>query len=313
MKINYGNIKVEIKNIVQTKGKYQKVMLLFDDFVSNLEIKEIYSEIKDFCIYNQCHINQVDKNELNNGYRVVVYLCCADNFLKAGISNADFINVFCPKDKGMLPFFLTDECCCNSAENYLLLEKTQVDVGLISSICFNQFINYFENLMNGESKAIDFIFASQEIFQHNIINQMEKIDKNLKFFDIELMKNCSLPYEKLALVDLILINAFFVMITSIKNQKLMIVDVYKAAKENGELIDKFYSLVNNNAFTSIVILNYNCLYNFCEKTKQKILNCVNVFNFNNNDVEEVVKEIKEYAKQDKGLLSYLYLYNIFGV
>ena len=52
MKICNDNPIKEIKNIVQEKAKYQKVMVLFDENVSNIETQSIYQEIKDICIYN---------------------------------------------------------------------------------------------------------------------------------------------------------------------------------------------------------------------------------------------------------------------
>ena len=50
MKICNDNPIKEIKNIVQEKAKYQKVMVLFDENVSNIETQAIYQEIKDICI-----------------------------------------------------------------------------------------------------------------------------------------------------------------------------------------------------------------------------------------------------------------------
>ena len=52
MKICIENKLQELKKIVQQKAKFQKVMLIFDESVSNIEISEIYNEIKEFCVYN---------------------------------------------------------------------------------------------------------------------------------------------------------------------------------------------------------------------------------------------------------------------
>ena len=55
MKIVRENYMTEIKNIVSSKAKYQKVMLIFDDEVSSVETSKIYEEIctgkpQDWCV-----------------------------------------------------------------------------------------------------------------------------------------------------------------------------------------------------------------------------------------------------------------------
>ena len=60
MKICNDEFYKEIKNIVQTKAKYQKVMLLYDENVSSIDIAKIYNSIKELCIYNQCNIDDID-------------------------------------------------------------------------------------------------------------------------------------------------------------------------------------------------------------------------------------------------------------
>lgn len=313
MKIYYNNLIEEIKNLVCSKAKFQKVMLLFDDYVSNLEISEIYRNIKEFCIYNQSNIENIDMMELNNGYRMIIYLCCTDSFLKTDFDKTDFINVFCPKDSALLPYFLSSQNQIDRNENFMILPSQKVDVAMISSVSLNQFLQYLLSVLGMDNKEIDLFENSQELTQQNILNAVQQMDKNIKFFDVEILKKCGLAYKELVLVDLILIDAFLVMIKSIKNQNLMLVDVYKSAKENGELIDKFYSLLNNDAVFNLIVLNYNCLFNFCENKKGKILNCLNVFDYSQEEVDVVMQKIKQFAKQDSGILAYLYLYNIFGV
>ena len=90
MKIINENPLKEIKNIVETKAKYQKVMFLFDDNVSNIKIREIYEEIKGFCVYNQANIKELEKEELFNGYSLIIFHCSIDSFLKK-LSISSFI------------------------------------------------------------------------------------------------------------------------------------------------------------------------------------------------------------------------------
>ena len=46
MEILNENYLQEIKRIVYNKARYQKVMLLYDDTVSNSQIMDIYEEVK---------------------------------------------------------------------------------------------------------------------------------------------------------------------------------------------------------------------------------------------------------------------------
>ena len=313
MKIFYENNKKEIKNIVQNKAKYQKVMLLFDDNVTNFQIANIYENIKEICIYNQVHINQLDEHEIFNGYRVIIYLCSTNSFLKCRFNREEFINVFCPKDSAMLPYFLSYENKLDIGENYLFLESSKVDIQMIISIYFNRFYNYFKELMHFQNRDVDFSFDNKEITHYNLINYIENFNKDAVFLDIEIIKNCNMNYEDVAIVDLLLVNAFLVLIPSIKNKNIMLVDVYKCAKDDEQLINKFYKLYNNDSFENLVTLNYNYLYNLCIKTKQKIIEYLNLVDVDINMVEEKIEKLKQYSKNSNDIIAYLYIYNIFNV
>jgi len=45
----------------------------------------------------------------------------------------------------------------------------------------------------------------------------------------------------------------------------MMVDIYKASKDNYSLIDKFYAMTNNDAFINIVNMNYYFLSQACKR------------------------------------------------
>ncbi len=312
MKLSYENHVKEIKKIIETKAKYQKVMLLFDDSVSNVEIIEIYNEIKGLCMYNQSNIKDLNKEEIFNGYRLIIYFCMVDNFLKCDFEKDEFINVFVPRDNALLPYFLSNKNEIEKADNVLILNKSRVDVSAVSSVYFCKFFNYFKNLMYGYNNISLFNEISREINQFNILNQIIEIPENSEFVDVEILKKCKINYEDLILVDLLLIDAFLLLLTSIKTQNLMIVDVYKAVRDEEEMIEKFYKLYNNETMTNIVVLNFNCLYNYCVKTKEKIIDFVGFFNVSNK-IDVLIQKIKNFAKADNGLIAYLYLYNIFNV
>ena len=313
MKIYYENSIEEIKNLVLSKAKYQKVMLLYDNDVSNLDIGEIYDAIKEVCVYNSSSISS-DKDEVYNGYKLIIFRCSVDSFLKCSIDREEFINVFYPTDNFILPYFLSHNNYTKKTNNILLLHSNQLDINMVSSVNFNIFFNYLKNLFYGIRD--DFIYqldANREITQFNVMSCLEKMEEDCFFVDIDILKKCDIDYGDLAIVDLILIDAFILLIQSIKNQNIMLVDVYKSAKENTELIDKFYSLFQNEVLSNLIILNYNCLYGYCLKTKQKILELIGFFNVDKKHVDNLINKVKNYAKDDKGLISYLYLYNIFNV
>lgn len=314
MKISYNKHKVnEIKNIIESKSKYQKVMLLFDDYVSNLTIAEIYNEIKDVCIYNQCKIDAVDEQELNNGYRLIVYLCGVDSFLKIRFSTEEYINVFCPLDSSVLPYFLNQGNCKSCAENYLILDETKIDVSVVSSVYFNRFYNYLKNLLSLNKPSFETELFSSNITTYNMIKILEDVDVESEFLDVGVIKASVIAYADMVLVDLLLIDAFLLLLLSIKNQTIDMVDIFKSAKEDIALIDKFFKFANNESFINLILLNYNCLYNFALATKKKILECLISFDVKTENIENVITKIKGYAKHDNGICGYLYLYNVFGV
>lgn len=311
MKIIYSKSNLAIRNIVEEKAKYQKVMVIYDEFVSNLELNSIYSEIKDICIYNNSLISKLNNDEINNGYKVVVFLCCVDSYLKFQ-PNSEVVNIFCPQNNGVLPYFLSDNHTVSNAESYLILPNNQVDIGLISSTCFNQFFHYVRNVF--ECGGVLECFNNFQIMNEFSMQKiLENLDKEIRFVDIEIMRKFDVTYNKLPLVDLIILDAFIILLTSIKNQQIMTVDFYKAVRENEALIDKFYLKLNDSSFANITFLNYNYLIKSCKQCKERVVSCLKTCNYTQEDVDEVVEKVKNFSKNDEGIISYLYLYNIFGV
>lgn len=313
MKILYNNRLQEIKNIIQTKACYQKVMIIYDDTVSNHELQDIYNEIKEYCIYNQTSSLSVDEQEIYNGYRAIIYLCSVDSFLKLNFNKEEFINIFCASKRELLPYFLNQDNKVVLNENYLLLDDSHVDANMLVSIYFNQFYNYLFNLVNMTNLNFDFSYRLNEVTQFNVMQLIESADKDFMFLDVEILKKTNLEYKDIALIDLMLIDAFLLLIVSIKQQNFMLVDVYKSAKDDDLMIEKYYRLYNNDVFRNIVMLNYNCLYNYCLKTKQKICEMLSMLEVDKSKVDFVFSQLKNYTKQSDNLTSYLYLFNVFNV
>ena len=313
MKIINGNCLQEIKNIVQAKAKFQKVMVVFDETITSIEIGKIYEAIKGFCVYNQVEINKLDEQELLNGYKLIIYCCSVQGYFKCGFNKEEFVNVFFTQDDCLLPYFLTQQCCLDKGNHYLIIQNKALDLQMLSSVWFNLFYNYFKGLINEGVKSYELTLQLEEITHHNLFESVLNLSEDFQFVDVEILKENNIDYSNLILIDIMLIDAFLLLIEAIKEENYMIVDVYKATNQEESEIDKFYKLFNNENFINLIILNYNCLHNFCLRTKQKILQLIGLFELDINIVDELINKIKIYAKKDNGLLSYLYLYDIFSV
>ena len=312
MEIFYDNRINEIKNVIEIKAKYQKVMLLYDENVSNCLKGDIYNEIKELCIYNEMDINNINEQEIFNGYKAIIYLCFTNSFLKCSFNRSEFVNLYCPLDEFLLPYFISSDNKIAVGNNFLFLQSMNVDSLMIVSIYFNRFFNYLNELIMNGNRELDFGLEEKEITIYNMIESLQRFNDNSSFVDLDVIKKTGIAYEDVAVVDLMLINSFYVLITSIKNNSVMLVDSYKGAKDDYELLDKIYKIYNDETFKNMVTLNYNFLYNFLNKTKQNILELINIVDFNVQDIDNKIKKLKSYAKESNNLISYLYVYNIFN-
>ena len=313
MEIVINNRVEEIAKIISNRAKFQKVALIYDECTSALEIAEIYNAIKQICVFNKFSYDEIDYVELNNGSRVVIYLGNVKGYLKLNFPKNDFINIFCPKDKELLPYFLTENNKIDTNENYLILGHQVVDVAILSSVCFNKFVNYLINVLSLEGKNIEACPIEKEITYQNIMELLKLVDDDVEFFDLQIIKKYDLDYKHIVLVDLLLINAFIVFLQAVKCQNGMIVDVYKATKDNDSLIDKYYSILTNDSVFNLITLNYNYLINYCLAVKKKILCSLELFDFADEEVLSVCEKVKEFSKQDEGVFALLYFFNVFGV
>lgn len=300
----------DVVNVVEEKAKYQKVMVIFDSSVSNVEVDNLYREIKEICIFNKSAFEDLDLNELYNGYKIIIYFCSAESFLKLNFNRDEFINIYIPTGNIFLPFCLDDNCYLTANYDYILFNGELIDVNVQTSLLFNKFYNYMNSVISLKTKQsmLSFNYNLTEI---SMLNNLCKSNNDLEFVDIKILKNTNIDYCNLQILQLLLIDAFLVFISNVKNKTLSIVDVYKSCKEDYGLIDKFYAMANNEGMLMTICLNYNSLYNVCLKTKESILN--HCYNLDENEVESVISELKNFAKNDDGLIGYLYLYNLFNV
>lgn len=317
MNIINGDFFTSILKIVEGKCKYQKLMLLYDDTVTNFEITNVYNSIKESCIFNKIDINREREklNEIYNGYRCIIYFCSIDSFLSLDFDKSEFINIYFVRSNAILPYFLNQK---NNVENantdYLIMKNQVVDIELIFSLFFNKFYNYLKNVLFFQSHQFDEIFDIQMLSQTKSLDLINLVDKEFEFVDIQILKGCNIEYKFLPIVDYLLITGFSLLVKGIKNQTLSLVDIYKSVKENYALVDKFYAMANNEMFANIINLNFHCVNNICEKCRNAILDRLTICDeFSVQNIKDILIKMKEYCKNNTGILSYLYLYDIFGI
>lgn len=297
MQIIKENFNNNLLQIVNKHAKYQKVMLIYDDSVANNKLLEIYELICKNCVFNKMHINS-NPNEINNGYKLLIFLCSANSFLNFNFNAADFVNVFLPTDGAVLPFYF-------KGNNFLFLQTKRPDISIAFSVIFNKifyFINGLTEQTWSDVKLNDIKFITQDSLIE-LLNDFE-YDK----IDLQILKQAHIPYYMLPELDYILLKAILTLIDAIASNKLSLVDFYKSIKDDCNLIDKFFALLNNNVLTEVIKLNYNFLHSLLLDAINK-LNC---FNLNCENLEIISQKIKVYLKNCNNFLVYLYIYNIFG-
>ena len=252
-------------------------------------------------------INNLDNKEIFNGYKLIIYHCLGNAFLNIPFNREEFVNIYCPTNTELLPFFIQNGYKCN-LNDYLILEKSHIDYN-----AFCKFANMFISLCNYQTVDASLNFFSNIITEETVLNEIINIPNNFFFKDIDLIIKQNIPYSDLAIVDLLLIDAYIVFISACKNNNLDLVDFYKSTKNSPKQINKLYSLICNSGIVDIIKINYNCIYNVAIRTKEIILNLLSISSIEPiKKVENLTDEIKQYAKFNNCDLSYLYLYNVFG-
>lgn len=308
MEVLISNRTKNLASIIQEKAKYQKVLLLYDNSISLVDINEIYNKIRELCIFNKMDLNNIDEKEFYNGYRLLIFCCNCASLSKFSLNKEEFINIYYPTNNQTLHFFannlnlFTKDC-------YLLLSSTQLDLTLLSSLYFNNFFNYTNNLLNFQPAQLKF---EENLNIFSLVNNLNKIEKPYYFTDLEILNNINIQYNEIMLLHLILVNAFLTFITEIKNNIPSIIDVYKLAKQNFNLIDKCYTTFFNETIYNSVILNYNSLHDACIKTKSKILSLISLNNTPTINLDKIITKTKEYLKTSNSKLNFLYFFNVFG-
>lgn len=310
--INDLNI-LDILEIIERNAKYQKVMLLYDDSVSNSSIIEIYQSIRNICIFNKMDMRSIDTEEINNGYKLIIYLCSADSFLSCNFDRAEYVNIIIPTDQYLLAYLMYYNKIDNKLNDYLLLRSKVVDNNILTSVCFNRFYNLVNSLLflednYGYDEALNPFLSTSER-----VEELFNISETLEFVDVDIIRSAKIEYKYLGIIDVVLIDAFLMIINSVKTNTLSLVDVYKSTKDNHGLIDKFYAMVNNEILKNVIRLNYDQIVKCCTRMRELIITNLNHDLIEKEKLQEIMSKLKDYTKNTDNIMSYLYLYDLFGV
>ena len=196
MKIVFDEIGAEaVAESIIEKAKYQKVMLVYDDKTSQVVIDKIYRLIKDEVIFNKKNIAMLSQTEINDGYKVVVYCCSANSYLKLNVNNNECVNIFCPEDENILPFVAGGEFATKK-DDVLFLQTKKLDVKMLCSIYFNIFYNHCQRLIFQQEQSKDFNLLNACINTQNLLNIVFSLNEDVCFEDIKILKQCGLLYER---------------------------------------------------------------------------------------------------------------------
>lgn len=152
-----------------------------------------------------------------------------------------------------------------------------------------------------------------DILCSSALQLANNLESGFQIYDIPMLKECNIEYRMLPLIDYLLITGIMLLTRSARTHSTMLVDVYKSARDDERLINKFYAMNENNFFLELVNLNYNSLNFACESYREKLKNLLFTDKVAISKLESVTSKIKNYLKNTDGILGYLYLYDIFGV
>ena len=316
----------KFKEIVETRAKFQKVMLIYDENFSALQIEKLHNAIKEICIFNAVDIAHFG-GEIYNGYKVLIFACCANSYLKLNANLDEFINIFLPQNQDILPFFIDSNFKSllkqnnfniefnlqnrelNFSENNYIFLTENIDINIFYSFYFNNFFAQLKYIFLNENAPT---IVEEDVGYISQNKMLEYLSYSGEFEDIKILKALKLDYKFLPHLNRYLLLAFYLLILGVEQNRLALVDIYKSAKDDYALLDKFYAKVYNSAFYQLIKLNFNNLKN-CLAVGLKILSKFEVEKLPQLENELLIEKLKNFCKQSEDIFVYLYLFNIFGL
>ena len=298
----------QLAELVEKYAKYQKVMIIYDQNVSNSDLSSITNKIKEFTFYNAMEIENKNIKEIFDGYKMLIFLCSADSFLKFDYNIDEFVNLFILQDENILPFCLSQQK--HRAEKTILISNTtRVDKSACSSLLFANFYNYFTRLYTQQEEENEIEIA--EISQRGVISCLNNIMSDIEFADIDILQKTGLNYADLPLVNYLLLAGFEAFVVGAKQRNLAITDLYKEINNDQNLIEKFFALSQNDAIFLLIDYNFSILQQKIISAMSSVKNFVQTFD--RTKISQMVLKIKEYCKNCSSILNYLYLYDVFKI
>ncbi len=299
----------KLAEMVEKHAKYQKVMLIYDKFTSTLQINAVYEKIKSICIFNKMDISSPDKDEIYNGYKMLIFLTEVDNFLQFSFNPTEFVVAVVGQKTDILPYVLNQENLKTNTEVLIFADNNFLDKPAFCSLFFNLFYNYLLNIYSQSNFNTD--FEIEEISPRNLLSILNALPQNFQFVDVDILRKYNLPYNCLPIVDFVLIASFNAFVIAAKQHTLTMCDIYKSFKENELQINKYYSLMHQDAMLTMIELNFSSLLAKAKQTYAKVLQFLPT-DLAQNELQNVIEQVKNYSKNSNGILNYLYLYNAFG-
>lgn len=294
---------VKIKDIVLSKARFQKVVILIDsksdlDFVGQIESK-IKKDTVCFCVNFDLETETDIEKIIRDGTRCVISFLSDYNYFRL-VQFYDFyavtIDVF--KDK-MYAVRLK-----NYDDYYLFCDNKKLSVE-DRLVIANYVIEWkWRNLIASKN------YSNEEKLLLSIFDRVDlcKCGQFLNF-DIysELVRIESKYYKSYLFIRIMAIKYLF--LTFLQSSQKMI-DVYKTYYNDLEEVDYAYKLYKDE--------RVNFLFKNCNKLMLDFINVllanfsVNL-NITKNEINNLLKNIKNKAKYNKkdNLLKYCYLYGIF--
>lgn len=306
MIVKYNDYLSNLKGLIDNV-KYQKVLLIYSSEATDSDIAEIYDTIKDNVVFNKVQYESLDKDIINNGYRMVILLCSGDDILHLDYSVEDVINVYIPLDNGILPFFYLLRRNSYNQNNYILIRDHKADICLNAHI---EFLKFWLDILSLKHNTEHLWLEGYSLLD---LRQSIDIISNItvdNYIDVDIVSRCSLLYQDLVCVELVVLDGYLRLIQDAKLGNLTMIDIYKYHFDDVENVDMYYKVYQDSSFIQYLSLNHDVLIERILGVKDKLKEYLTIISSENTNIDTIIESVKEYSKANEELAE-LYLYDVF--
>ena len=288
----------EIKNMIISKARYQKVVICLDDGSDVQFVEELVDAInKDVIVlkyyYNKHNISALH-DMINNGVRVVVYNVSLEHFYKLQIANNFVLNIFLLQSTFVLPYLVNTESVYG---DNLLVCDTSIKDYMSVLFLYELALNKVWNLLVQEVDADTTIFKNIDALVNGKVDFYQSLATQVAYLKPCLDNNYKdVAEEQLPYYVYLRLCATLKMLENLNQNKEQYIDFYKT-EISPKAIEKAYSLLIKYKLTELLKFNSGNLI----KINCAILNRVKIiikkyFNFKNIKLNKLNKLIKHQAK-----------------